>query len=238
MYIQYGALTSPRFQDTVRGPPVVYRVRSDVDQDCGLYGHKPFTVAHYKQLPEFPLTDEAFQAISTLSPALAVAAKPVSEPHVGMSVYERTTGSRRTWPTARESESDKLAIPQPSGVTWTHSYGPFNQHSSPCACAPLLQQGLGGVLGHASRLETADRISRIHLTVAARFSSPIASKVSTPSSENWFWVPVVPHPENLKRLTERKGDDWNFSEIVKIGCEDMSIRCRYTVGMKGFLRVN
>ncbi|KAL8907814.1 MAG: hypothetical protein Q9171_005702 [Xanthocarpia ochracea] len=202
------------FQDTVRGPPVVYRVRSDVDQDCGLYGHEPFTVAHSKQPPEYSLTDEAFQAISTLSPALVVTAKPVSDPHMGMSIYERITGPWRTWPTARESESDKLAIPQPSGVTWTHSYGPFTQHSSPCACAPPMQQGLDSLLTHASRLETADRISRIHLTVAARSSSPIASKVCTPSSENWFWVPVVPHSENRKRLTERKGDDWNFSEIM------------------------
>ncbi|KAL8922749.1 MAG: hypothetical protein Q9172_003464 [Xanthocarpia lactea] len=64
------------FRVTVRAPPVVYRVRSDVDQDCGIYGHGPFTVAHYKQPPEYSLTDEAFQAISTLSPALAVTANP------------------------------------------------------------------------------------------------------------------------------------------------------------------
>ncbi|KAI4285027.1 MAG: hypothetical protein L6R38_000979 [Xanthoria sp. 2 TBL-2021] len=222
-YIQSEDLITPRSQDTIQGPPVV-----------------AYLVVHYERSPYFaPSPIKASKATGSPSSKKTASAKPAIEPHTSMSVYEKLTGSRRTSPTAREKESDRLAISQPSGITWTHSHGPFNQPSPSTENTPPSQRGLNDVSGHASRVETADRISRISFPVQSMSSNPSASTKSTLSFGNFFWIPVVPCSENLRlALGGKKRDDWDFSEIRDFACMDVSIRGRYREGMKGFLRVN
>lgn len=222
-YVQSEDLIMPRSQDTIQGPPVV-----------------PFTVVHYERSPYFaPSPVKAAKATGSTSSEKTALAKPVTEPHTSMSVYEKLTGSRRTSPTAREKESDRLAISQPSTCTWTHSHGPFNQPSTSSESLPASQRKLYGSSEHASRVETADRISRISFPVQFPSPSPSASTKSTLSSGNCFWIPVVPCSENLRlALGGKMRDDWDFSEIRDFACMDVSVRGRYREGMKGFLRMN
>ncbi|KAI4279509.1 MAG: hypothetical protein LQ337_000210 [Flavoplaca oasis] len=202
-------------------------------------GFGPFTVVHYERSPELDLSTikeaESTRCFPSDTTGSIIA---VTEPAASMSVYEKLTGSRRTSPTAREKANDYLAMQQPSGCTWTHLHGPFYQSSTSSEDTPRSQQISHNSSGHATRVETADRISRIVFPAPSDSSSSLTSILSAPSCENLLWIPVVPCPENVRRAVQGIKDDWDFSEIRDFGRMDGAVRGRYREGMKGFLRVN
>ncbi|KAL8765018.1 MAG: hypothetical protein Q9209_007768 [Squamulea sp. 1 TL-2023] len=259
--IQHEEPQSPRLHDTAPDPTMVYRVRSDVHEDHSIYALGPFSPAHWERLSDldpaatasrFPSTISLSEPITQWHKGLpdysptfqeieirnldwygeAAVVNRVYEPVTNMSLYEQLTGSCRTSSTVEEREKDELAVFKPSGVTWTHFYGPFDQSSTSSESTSPPLQGLGPSDGHASRVEAADGISRIPVI------EPVSSLMLANSSS---WISVVPHCENLRASVGRKGGDWDFSVVVPIFGDlvgNVSIGKRYRVGMKGFLRLN
>ncbi|KAL8892715.1 MAG: hypothetical protein Q9215_000464 [Flavoplaca cf. flavocitrina] len=202
-------------------------------------GFGPFTVAHYERCPELDPSTIKEAESTRISPCDTTDSEiAVTEPAASMSIYEKLTGSRRTSPTAREKANDYLAMPQSSGCTWTHLHGPFYQPSPSCEDTPPTQQISHNPSGHATRVETADRISRIAFPAPSDSSSSPTSILSAPSCKNMLWIPVVPCSEDVRRAVQGIKDDWDFSEIRGSGRMEVAIKGRYREGMKGFLRVN
>ena len=198
-----------------------------------------FTVAHYERSPELdPSTIKEAESSRSFPCDTTDSETAVTEPAASMSIYEKLTGSRRTSPTAREKANDYLAMPQSSGCTWTHLHGPFYQPSTSSEDTPPTQQILHNSSGHATRVETADRISRIAFSAPSDSSSSLTSILPAPSCKNLLWIPVVPCSENVRRAVQGIKDDWDFSEIRDFGRMEVAVRGRYRKGMKGFLRLN
>ena len=202
-------------------------------------GFRPFIVAHYERSPELdPSTIEEVDSSRSIPCDPTDSEIAVTEPAASMSVYKKLTGSRRTSPTAREIANDHLAMPQSSCCTWTHLQGPFYQPSTSSEDTPPAKQILHNSSGHATRVETADRISRIAIPAPSDSSGSLTSALSAPSCKNLLWIPVVPCSENVRRAVQEIKDDWDFSEILDFGRMDVAVTGRYREGMKGFLRVN